>query len=684
MSQLGMGVLYLIISLSMLVILLFAWRRKHSPACHYFILIITSTILWNFANAMSYLASTSKAMIFWHEFKFLGVITVPLFTLIFALHYCKWSHRVPKVIWYVLYTLPTLFILLVATDPYFHLFRQSIQVVDLDTMSVVITENAIGFWLNTGFTYMCLFGAFLLFTYKFYKLPKYYRGQVVIILVSMLPPFFININFVFSLLDENLDLTSISFVLTGLIIYWALYYYTVPEIIPIARDLVIDKMEDLLIVTDINNRVVDINLAMKKLMAKVKLDVMKLDFMKALKLVLEHYQGYLCETENGTEVVIHNGKDTLYYSMTLSPLDEGSSTLGSVVVFHDITHHKNMLHRLEVMATTDQLTGLYNRIYVDNHLQEYQDSSLYPVALIKGGINGLKMINNALGSEVGDDILIKTARILQESTKDEAIVSRAGGDEFAIISPNTDNTMVHNILEKIATACEECNISHAKLSISFGYSIMTSTDDSIHEHFRQADDSMYRKKMMESKSTKSAIVESLKIALEQSDYETKAHAVRTQKMAMTLGKRAGLNDNQLNDLSMLAILHDIGKLAIPTHILLKPDKLTDEEYEIIKTHTEKGYNIAISSQDLMNIAHGILHHHERWDGRGYPMGLAGKDIPIESRIISIVDSYDVMTNERPYHKPMSKNAAIEELKRCKGTQFDPLLIDMMLDILGAE
>jgi len=134
----------------------------------------------------------------------------------------------------------------------------------------------------------------------------------------------------------------------------------------------------------------------------------------------------------------------------------------------------------------------------------------------------------------------------------------------------------------------------------------------------------------------------------------------------------------LNDLSLLSSLHDIGKIAITEEILLKKTRLTEEEWEAIKKHPVIGSNIAKSTTQIAHVADGILYHHEWWDGSGYPKGLKGENIPIEARIISIVDAYDVMRNGRPYKRKMSKTEAVMELKRCSGTQFDPNLVEIFL------
>ena len=156
---------------------------------------------------------------------------------------------------------------------------------------------------------------------------------------------------------------------------------------------------------------------------------------------------------------------------------------------------------------------------------------------------------------------------------------------------------------------------------------------------------------------------------------------RTKEMAVKLGRALHLSDGELGKLALLAVLHDIGKIAIPQTILLKPGKLTDEEWEVMKSHAEKGFRIASASKELRPIADYILHHHERWDGKGYPGGLEGESIPLLSRIITVVDSHDVMVHDRPYHKAMSEEDAEKELVRCAGTQFDPHIVEVFLEVL---
>lgn len=151
-----------------------------------------------------------------------------------------------------------------------------------------------------------------------------------------------------------------------------------------------------------------------------------------------------------------------------------------------------------------------------------------------------------------------------------------------------------------------------------------------------------------------------------------------------MGKALGMPSKGVANLNLLAQVHDLGKIGIPDSILLKEGPLTEDEWAIMRQHSEKGYRIAMNTPHLMDVAELILRHHEKWDGSGYPLKLKGEEIPIECRMLSIVDAYDAMINDRPYRKGMGKQAALEELKKCKGTHFDPDLVDLFVDIESAH
>ena len=293
--------------------------------------------------------------------------------------------------------------------------------------------------------------------------------------------------------------------------------------------------------------------------------------------------------------------------------------------------------------------------------------------MVIGDVNGLKIINDAFGHEKGDELLIKIAKILKESFRSEDIVARWGGDEFTVILPKINHKNTLKIISRINEKLKKESTKILPLSVSFGLATKDDSSQKIDELIKIAEDKMYRHKMMEQQSTHSTIISSLGKALEERDYETAEHVKRMKDLAIELGTELNLSEETLDEITLLAALHDIGKISIADSIILKPRSLTQEEWQIMKRHPEVGYRIAESSIELAPIANGILYHHEWWNGKGYPKGLTGENIPLISRIISIVDAFDAMTNDRPYRKALSTEEAISEIKRCAGSQFDPNL-----------
>jgi len=192
---------------------------------------------------------------------------------------------------------------------------------------------------------------------------------------------------------------------------------------------------------------------------------------------------------------------------------------------------------------------------------------------------------------------------------------------------------------------------------------------------------MYRQKLAEQKSVRGSVLNTLLKSLKAKSFETEEHTMRMVSLAWKIGEKIGLADTELNRLKLVINLHDIGKINIPETTLTKEGSLTDEEWEIIKTHPEVGYRITRASEEYAHVSEDLLAHHERWDGRGYPRGLKEKEIPLLARITAIVDAYDVMSNGRPYKKPMSQEEIIAEMRRCVGTQFDPELLEIFLSII---
>lgn len=344
----------------------------------------------------------------------------------------------------------------------------------------------------------------------------------------------------------------------------------------------------------------------------------------------------------------------------------------------DITERKKHEDKVAYMSFHDKLTGLYNRAYIEDMMIRIDTKRNLPISLIMADLNNLKLINDSFGHSKGDEWIKKAADIILNSCRQEDVAARWGGDEFVILLPNTDEKESEIIIERI-NQNEKSKDSGMNISIALGTATKSREDEDLFEILRTAEDRMYINKFANRESGRSMVLSSFLNTLKEKSHETESHVNRMTKMSKQFGKKLNLDKKDMDKLVLLSLLHDIGKISIPENVLNKTEKLTDQEWQLIKTHPEAGFRIIESIPRFSHIAEEILHHHEKWDGTGYPDRLKGKDIPLLSRILAIVDAYDVMISGRPYKKAMSREEIIRELKRCSGTQFDPELVKVFLE-----
>lgn len=349
----------------------------------------------------------------------------------------------------------------------------------------------------------------------------------------------------------------------------------------------------------------------------------------------------------------------------------------------DITDRKLAEDKLRYLSLHDTLTGVYNRAFFEAEMRRLAIAD-QPTGIIVCDVDGLKLINDTLGHDYGDNLLLNAVETIKAALNPTSLFARIGGDEFVILMPNSKVSDVENIISRIRQEIELHNATHPNLllSVSLGMAFGIPVQDNIVILFKQADDNMYREKLHHSQSTRSAIVQALMKALEVRDFGTEGHADRLQELICKLAKALDLPENKLTELSLFAQFHDIGKVGIPDQILFKPGLLTREERTIMQRHPEIGNRIAQSTPNLLPIADWILKHHEWWNGEGYPLGLKGEQIPFECRILAIADAYDAMTSDRPYRKALPHQAAISELQRCAGSQFEPYLVAQFIRIFN--
>ena len=384
-----------------------------------------------------------------------------------------------------------------------------------------------------------------------------------------------------------------------------------------------------------------------------------------------------------TETILQSddGKDIYTAAIKVPVINKNDEIVGVVGLILDVTEKKEAEEELRRASFTDILTGLYNRTHFEEKAKALLAKEYLPVGVIMGDANGLKLVNDTLGHSEGDELLKLIAQVLRDVCDGRQLIFRIGGDEFVILVPNSTDYECENIIKKIFKQCKLYKHNLIDISISLGASITDNINKSIYEALKEAEDKVYRQKLLQKSSFNSSVMYSLQTGLQAKSLETEEHTDRVLKHSLIIGEGLSLPISIMDELTIVAKLHDIGKIGINEEILLKSGKLTDDEFEIVKTHTEKGYRIIKASNQLDNIAKGVLTHHERWDGDGYPLQLKGESIPLISRIVSIADAYDSMTSNNIYKKTLGKEDAIKELQRCAGKQFDPNIVKIFVEYL---
>lgn len=355
-----------------------------------------------------------------------------------------------------------------------------------------------------------------------------------------------------------------------------------------------------------------------------------------------------------------------------------------LIMIRDMTERITMENKLRDMAEKDSLTHVTNRLFFETELAKINSRDIEHLTILLLDIDGLKFVNDTLGHLMGDQVIVSASQMITQSFQPLGIVSRVGGDEFGVIIKNQLPETIETALEKMNANLRifnELPDATFKISLSYGYSYHASGSVNTDFLFQEADNNMYQNKLLKESSTRNNLVKTLMKALEAKDYVTEGHTNRMDTLSTLIGHALRLPQNIMDRIQLLTKFHDIGKVGIPDSILKKPAGLTPDEWKVMKTHCTIGERIANESSELKEISHLILKHHERWDGAGYPLGLTAEEIPIECRVLSIVDSYDAMTNDRPYRAALTPNTAIKEILSCAGSQFDPKLVGIFDQVI---
>ena len=371
---------------------------------------------------------------------------------------------------------------------------------------------------------------------------------------------------------------------------------------------------------------------------------------------------------------------------------------------------KAIRSELEKLATHDSLTNIYNHrsfhYLLEQELMKAKQTNTR-VSLLLIDIDYFKFYNDTYGHQKGDEVLKKIAGVLLEVIKERGYCARYGGAKFAVILPDggakTAKILGETIRERIETTRfpgEEV-LPKGKLTVSVGIAEFPGNADSKERLIQNADEALYKAKFISKNRVETyySVFDELSLSLKDNEKElfnsirtltmvinakdryTYGHSLRVMDMAKKLAAKLELDEKIIKDITYGALLHDIGKIEISREILNKPARLSEEEWKILKQHPQWGADIIRPLESIKGARRIILHHHENFDGSGYPHGLAGEAIPIGARIMRIIDSFDAICSNRPYKRVLSQQQAIRELEKYSGTYYDPEILELFKEMI---
>jgi diguanylate cyclase (GGDEF)-like protein/PAS domain S-box-containing protein len=381
-------------------------------------------------------------------------------------------------------------------------------------------------------------------------------------------------------------------------------------------------------------------------------------------------------------LLIRKDGGTLDIKVTAAPIkDQNGTIFGCVLAIGDITENKKKQKHIEYLSYRDTLTGAFNRRFYDMKMKELELKENFTASIVNIDVNGLKLINDAFGHEYGDSLLIKVAECIEKSIRTEDMLCRIGGDEFVVLLPNTGSNDVMSIITRIQTTVEKESIENIPVSISSGWATKQQKNEKMESVFKRAEDMMYHIKSAENKSQRYQTIQIIMKTLFEKNPREEAHSRRVSDLCLRIGKHMEMNSSEIKNLQTGGLLHDIGKIGIANNYLEKAGTLNEEEWFEIKKHSQISHNILSSVNDYGPLADIVLYHHERWDGKGYPSGLIGEEIPLESRIIALADAFDIITSDTPHSRGVEETVALEIIQSEAGKQFDPNIVKIFLEMV---
>lgn len=505
---------------------------------------------------------------------------------------------------------------------------------------------------------------------KLYRIP-YYNVYNAFILFSL---------FIYILIKVapgyGYEMALLVYTAYGCLMYWNFFSYFRGTSMDAIRKLIFQEIDSPVVMFDRNDEVIMVNNKAVHLINRLRGRDKLSDDVSDLKMmdILDRCQGDIDKSflkEDDIFFLSFEYKGLLYEYKIMYKVynDENDLLIGRYLMFISDTESK------------DNLTGFYTRESFVRVCEYEARDWTYPVSVVIFDINRLGRINAKFGEDTGDRAIQDLAVAMIKEFPKQTYFVRTGDANLVAVCSDMDEATANTHASNVKNAIFEKRNVPEKITVQNAVYEVTNSSQDIVEALRFAYLTMRKKKMLDVNSENSGPLEVM-IQLQMfSDKDLASHINRTRMLCGLISDKLKLSDMDRCNLEILCIVHDIGKLGIDNKVGQDVEEISVAQWEELKKHVEYGYNIAASSKEFEGIAYSILHHHESYDGSGYPDGLKGESIPYLARILAVVEAYDAMTNDRPYRKAYSPLAARNELKKYSGKQFDPEIVDSFIDML---
>lgn len=349
-------------------------------------------------------------------------------------------------------------------------------------------------------------------------------------------------------------------------------------------------------------------------------------------------------------------------------------------VWHAI-ERREALENIKYLSFHDSLTDLYNKRFFDEEVKRLDRERNLPISIIMGDVNGLKFTNDIFGHNYGDLLLKKVAEVLKEVCRADDIIARVGGDEFMILLPQTNYEQAKKISNRIKKELSKKKVKFLKCHMSLGTYTKIANNQPMEEIINKAEEKMYFEKSLEKQKVEEQFVNFIISELHRISEIEYNHYIRISELCEKMGEILNLSKDEIQNLKTAGYIHDIGKVSLDQKYFDKEYKLNHQEIKKMKKHPIIGYRILNLVNTNNELSEAVLHHHELWDGSGYPKGLKGEEIPLYSRIISLAEHYDRYINGYNKNNPIEKEEALYHIKKNAGKKYDPKLVKLLIKVV---